>query len=279
MKSLRTVFAVVAGPEVAERAVAAYQALPFAEPARLIGLHISPIAISYGLGADIALASYIEAQIEAADDIRKAAEAAFRSAADRAGIPNEWRSGQAMGHLLSPQAGSMARAADMILFPELPEDSGLGRHAIEELVATSGRPVIRIPLTWRGGEIGEKVLVAWDGGREAARAVFDAMPVLTQAKLVRLVSVLGFVDEPVRQFTLGDDIAATLTRHGIRVETQTAQSARGSVQQELLQQALDFGADLIVMGCYGHSRFRELILGGVTRDMLRGGPLPVLMSS
>lgn len=279
MRALRTVFAVVAGAEVADRAVKAYQALPLAEPTKLIGVHVSPIAISYGVATDAALASYIEAQMEAVEEERKTAEAAFKAACERAGISYEWRSGQAMSHLVSPHAGSMARAADIILFPELPEESAHGRHQTEELVAGSGRPVLRIPVNWEGGPLGRKVIVAWDGGREAARAVFDAMPLLSEAKAVRIVSVLGFVDEPVRQFTLGDDIAATLTRHGIPVETQSFHGTKRSVRDELLQQALEAGADMIVMGCYGHSRFREMVLGGVTRDMLKGVPLPVLLSS
>jgi nucleotide-binding universal stress UspA family protein len=91
--------------------------------------------------------------------------------------------------------------------------------------------------------------------------------------------VQGFLDEPVRQFTPGDDIAATLARHGVKVETHAFAAMRGSVREELAAQALDFGADLCVMGCYGHSRLRERILGGVSRSMLRDIPFPLLLSN
>ena len=95
----------------------------------------------------------------------------------------------------------------------------------------------------------------------------------------RLISVRAFHDEPVRQFTPGDDIAATLSRHGVPVETAAIARAGQSVQEELKVQAMDFGADMIVMGCYGHSRLRERILGGVSRDMLKEMPFPLLLSN
>ncbi len=123
------------------------------------------------------------------------------------------------------------------------------------------------------------MLIAWDGGREAARAVFDALPLLVGAEAVRIASVQGFLDEPVRQFTPGDDIAATLSRHGITVETTSGRSSRGTVKEELQHLALDFGADLVVMGCYGHSRIRERVLGGVSRSMLREIPFPLLLAN
>jgi nucleotide-binding universal stress UspA family protein len=95
------------------------------------------------------------------------------------------------------------------------------------------------------------------------------MPLLRQAD-VRLVSVNGFESEPVRQFTPAAEIAATLSRHGIRVEALSFESTRRSVADELLAQALDFGADLLVMGCYGHARFRERILGGCVAGNAEG---------
>jgi len=83
----------------------------------------------------------------------------------------------------------------------------------------------------------------------------------------------------VRQFTPGDDIATTLARHGVRIESLTYRSTRQSMRDELKAQALDFGADLLVMGCYGHSRFRERILGGVSHGMLKEIPFPLLLAN
>ncbi len=181
--------------------------------------------------------------------------------------------------LVSPHGGAVARAADIIVCPQLTEEASIGRHQLEEVVFAAGRPVIGLPANWTVKTLGKRVLVAWDGGREAARAVFDALPFIVRAEGVRIVSVQGFMDEPLRQFTPGDDIAATLSRHGAKVETETFRATHGSVREELKAQALDFGADLCVMGCYGHSRFRERILGGVSRAMLRDIPFPLLLSN
>ena len=279
MSGIRTVSAIIPAAPAAEAAVSAFQALPLADKAKLIGIHVAPIVVTYGLGTDIALASFIEAQIAAADEERKAAEAAFSEACGKAGVAYAWRAEKGVDNIVSSHAGAAARAADLILCPQLPDDASIGRHQLEEVVFASGRPVIALPASWSVKTLGMRVLVAWDGGREAARAVFDALPLLLKAVAVRLVSVQGFLDDPVRQFTPGDDIAATLSRHGVKVETQTFRATRGSVKEELKVQALDFGADLGVMGCYGHSRFREQILGGVSRSMLRDIPFPLLLSN
>jgi nucleotide-binding universal stress UspA family protein len=279
MTELRTVFAVIPAAPGAASAVAAFKALPLGSNARLTGLHVSPIAIRYGLAADMMLASYIEAQIAAGEEEKATTAAAFSTACEEAGVSFQWRADRALDYLVSAHAGALARAADLIVYPRLPEGTSVGRHDVEEAVFASGRPVIALPTGWAGEKLGRRVLIAWDSGREATRAVFDALPLLVRAEAVRVVSVQGFLDEPVRQFTPADDLCATLSRHGAPVEAVTFRGMRGSVKEELEAQALDFGADLTVMGCYGHSRFRERILGGVSRDMLKEIPFPVLLAS
>jgi nucleotide-binding universal stress UspA family protein len=279
MTGIRTIFAVIPAAQCVESAIAAYSALPLADRSKLVGLHITPIAVSYGLGADIALAGVIAAQIEAADAERKLAEAAFEEACAKTAVPHEWRTYKVPDYLIAPQAGSLARAADLIICPALPVEGTASRHNIEEVVFTSGRPVLAIPAAWSGRVLGERIVIAWDGGREAARAVFDAMPLLLKSKQVRIVSVEGFLDEPARQFTPGDDVATTLSRHGIRAESHAFRGRGRNVREELQAQVLDTGADLVVMGCYGHSRLREMILGGVSRGMLKDVPFPLLLSN
>lgn len=279
MRALRTIFAVVPAAESVPAVVAAYRALPLGERSKLVGLHVSPLAVTYGLGGDIALASLIEAQTAAYKEEQEKAAKAFARACQDAGVDFEWQAEQCLDYLVSTHAGSRARAADLVIFPEPAEGTALGRHRLEELVLASGRPVLALPTDWVGRVLGKDILVAWDGGREATRAVFDAVPLLANARQVRIVSVQGFLDEPVRQFTPADQIAATLSRHGIRTECHTFRSTRGSVRAELQAQVLDTGADMVVMGCYGHSRFREMVLGGVSRDMLKDIPFPLLLAS
>ena len=279
MSTFSNIFAIMPAAAAADTCIAAFRALPLSGSARLVGLYVAPVPVTFGLVTDIALASYIEAQFAAAEEESRSAERAFSAACERAGLAFEWRADKALDRLVSPQAGSMARAADIIVCPRLPDEGSIGRHEIEEVVFSSGRPVIALPPGWKGETLSRRVLVAWDGGREAARAVFDALPMLTKAEAVRIVSVQGFPREPVRQFTPADDISATLSRHGAKVEVQSFGSTRGSVKEELAIQALEFGADIIVMGCYGHSRMRERILGGVSRDMLKDMPGPLLLAN
>lgn len=279
MIGLRTVFAIIPSAETAESMVGAFKALPLSDHPRLVGIYAAPFVVTYGLGADMALAAYIEAQMAAADEERTKAEAAFRKACKAAGVNFEWRTERTGDAVVSAHAGSMARAADVILCVQSANLKSLGRHEIEEVVFASGRPVIGIPANWSVSNLGKRVIIAWDGGREAARAAFDALPILARSEAVRIVSIKGFMSDPVRQFTPGDDIAATLARHGVKVETSLLGSTRESVKDELKAQALDFGADLTVMGCFGHSRLRQRILGGVSRDMLRDLPFPVLLSN
>ena len=163
----------------------------------------------------------------------------------------------------------MARAADFVIAPSCRAEEAIGQHAVDELVFESGRPIIALPLDWRGGPVGRRVLIAWNGTREAARAVFDALPLLCRSDDVRVLTVREGAHDRVAQFTPGDEIAATLARHGARVEAISINRERSSVAEEIRAHALEHGADLLVMGCYGHSRLREMILGGVTREVLR----------
>ena len=96
------------------------------------------------------------------------------------------------------------------------EDIAIGRHEPDQLVFASGRPVLSLPADWAGPKIGTRALVAWNGKREAARAVFDALPLLKRSEAVRVLAVREAAHEQVGQFTPGDDIAATLSRHGVR---------------------------------------------------------------
>ena len=121
-------------------------------------------------------------------------------------------------------------------------------------------------------------MVGWNAGREAARAVADALPLLVRAAAVEVLIIdaergpAGHGQEP------GADIARYLARHGAQVEVRRLSSDGEDLGRLLLSQAAAFGADLLVMGAYGHARLNELIFGGVTRTALRDADLPVLMS-
>ncbi len=117
-------------------------------------------------------------------------------------------------------------------------------------------------------------MVGWNESRESSRAVFDALPLLQKAKLTRLVTV----DVPTGGNLPAAGIAETLDRHGVKTEITDVASDGMSVGETLLRAANDHGADLIVLGAYGHSRFSEMVFGGATRHILRNLDRPVLMS-
>ncbi|HEY0848177.1 MAG TPA: universal stress protein [Noviherbaspirillum sp.] len=152
----------------------------------------------------------------------------------------------------------------------------------EYVLMNAGRPVLMIPYVGRYDTVGRRVLVAWDGGISAARAVTQAIPMLRQAEIVELVVYNAEPDGKPGRAAHGEvpgaDIALFLARHGIKVDV-IQQQTRANVGDALLSLATDLGSDLLVMGGYGHPRFQEILLGGVTRTVITSMTLPVLMAN
>lgn len=147
----------------------------------------------------------------------------------------------------------------------------------EYVVMYSGRPVLIVPYAGNFTQVGRKVMVAWDGSQEASRALDGAMPFLKQADEVRVVVFNAGEQVNMHGEQPGADIALYLTRHGVKVQVmqETTEQDSGNA---LLSLTADTFADLLVMGCYAHSRFRELLLGGASRTVLESMTLPVLMA-
>jgi nucleotide-binding universal stress UspA family protein len=124
--------------------------------------------------------------------------------------------------------------------------------------------------------VGERVLVAWNGTRESTRAVHDALPMLVRAHSVAVMEVNPKPDETPR--IAGADMATHLARHGVRAEVSSIVADEIDVGDAILSRGADLGADLVVMGAYGHSRLREFAFGGVTRHVFKHMTVPVLMS-
>ena len=279
MHDLMTVIAVLPAAQAVSAVIAAHEKLSPREGGKLIGLMVAPILIPNLPPPSFMLPEVIDVLIEASRRAIGEAESAFTEACNKAGVPCEWRMAEIPITHVSSYAGGLSRAADLIIAPQCPEADAIGRHEADQLVLASGRPVLTLPVDWTGPTLGSRALVAWNGRREAARAVFDALPLLRRSEAVRLLSVRETAHEQLGQFTPGDEIAATLARHGVEVDVAAVHCERASVSEEIRAHAQEFAADLLVMGCYGHSRLRETILGGVTHDMLRDAPIPLLLSS
>jgi nucleotide-binding universal stress UspA family protein len=210
-------------------------------------------------------------------ELAKKARAQFQELTAREGASRvEWRESQA-----DPDAAMRisARYADLVIAGQ-PEDSDEGglRGLGEELALSTGRPVLFVPYAGKVEDVGRRVLVAWDAGREAARAVTDALPFLQSATTVQVTS---FDPERVGRRhgeEPGADIGLYLARHGVKVSVARQSGAGFEIGAQILSRAADASADLIVMGAFGHSRVRELVLGGATRTLLEAMTVPVLMS-
>jgi nucleotide-binding universal stress UspA family protein len=171
------------------------------------------------------------------------------------------------------------RGADLIIAGQTDPDWDLAplRNFPERLALESGRPVLVIPYVERYPRIGCNVVVAWKAGRESARAVFDALPILKEAENVHILEVK---ERPNRGTSLAPDssIAPSLARHGIKPTIRTSIASDISVGDQILARLADLDADLLVMGAYGHSRMRELVFGGATRLIARYMTVPTLFS-
>ncbi len=243
--------------------------------AHLIGLHPSSTArtslYSAGFGTELfddGMRQTFAALEQRATEARTALEAAAR----RENIQTEWRVARGFP---APETVLNGRTVDLVILGQRWSDyDGLRYPDPADVVLDVGCPVLVVPRAGQFERIERHALIAWNGSREAGRAVRDALPLL---KLVGKVTVL-----PVNAADGGQepaaDIALHLARHGINVEIDQGTAPDMDTADVLLSRASDLGSDLIVMGAYGHARMRETILGGVTRSMLAEMTVPVLMS-
>jgi nucleotide-binding universal stress UspA family protein len=250
--------------------------------AEAFSAHAAAIAFAYdpvlpptlmgGIPAD-----FIESQRAEAEAAASAAVAAFEEAARRAGISAESRMLTASVAAASDEFGRIARRFDLAVVGQADPDKVTPDELIgETALFQAGRPVLIVPYIQKTGLKLDKVVVCWDGSRNAARALGDAMPFLGRAGTIEVLIISG--ERGKSDEIPGADIGQHLARHGLEVEVKRIVATDTDVANTILSYVADSGADLIVMGGYGHSRLREFILGGVTRSILEAMTVPTLMS-
>ena len=211
--------------------------------------------------------------VEAAE----AAVARFEAATKRSGLSASCQTFPASFVGAADLFGRIARRFDLSIVGQTePGDAVPDDLIIESALFDSGRPVIVVPYIQKQGLKLDRVLVGWDGGRNAARAIADSLPFLNRAKVIDIVTVT--TGRSKSDEVPGADIAHHLARHGVRVEIQKLVAPDVDVPNAILSYAADTSADFLVMGGYGHSRLREFVLGGATRGILTSMTIPVLMS-
>lgn len=220
----------------------------------------------------------------AIDEERRArARATFEEGPDGPGAGGLW------GELAEPPViGAFAQQAlyaDLLVLgqhdPSDTEAAAVPADFAESVLVVSGKPALIIPYAGEPASLGQTVVIAWKETREAARAVAAAMPLLQRAARIHVLSWDGVeADEPAVPPGAGAmlDLDSYLRAHGLQATWHRGGQAPDEVGEIILSRAFDLGADLLVMGCYGHSRAREWVLGGTSRTVLRAMTLPVLMS-
>ncbi len=254
--------------------------LAAAHGAHLTGVYIiaeaSPATFAQGyLPAELLTA--LQQEMRARAD---AALARFAAVAERNQITFEARVDRVLYTEVADALATNARYADLVILGQIdPDDPVTGpRYLPEQVILGCGRPALVIPYIGPAASLGDRVVIAWDASREAARAVNDALPLLERASSVSVVTInprqdpFGHGEEP------GADIGLHLARHDIKIEVERVVSRDIDVANTILSQLANEGGDLLVMGAYGHSRLREYVLGGVTRTILAEMTVPVLMS-
>ncbi|MDR3533875.1 MAG: universal stress protein [Rhodopila sp.] len=241
-----------------------------------------PADMSFALGGypDLWALPEFAKQVESQAKTKAAlVEVDFREALRRNNVRGEWVFDTGA---LIPAVTHRALATDLVVLGQSDPDNpppAVARTLIQDVLLTAGRPVLLIPYAGRFETVGDNVLVGWTRTRESARAVHDALPLMGSTAKVTVLTVETSRTEANTDPLPTADIAEHLARHGLEVSAaRTVVSDGLSPADALLDYASDIGADLLVVGGYGHSRTREMILGGVTRDLLRHMTVPVLMS-
>ena len=219
----------------------------------------------------------IEAQRAESEKGARSAASRFDAAAKRAGLSYETHELSASAAGAADRFAHLARRFDLAVVGQpQPEGSTMQDLILETALFETGRPVITVPYIQKGGLKLDRVMVCWDGGRPAARAIGDAMPLLARAKAVEVVILAG--ERGKHDEIPGADIGQHLARHGLKVTVNRIPLGDVDVADAILSHAADSSADFVVMGGYGHSRLREFILGGATRGMLQAMTVPTLLS-
>jgi nucleotide-binding universal stress UspA family protein len=251
--------------------------------AEIFDTHVAGIAFAYAPDFPgyvmLEIPSDILAQMIAESE--KAALAAiqrFEAAARRSLVAAEHRLIKAIGAEAPVILSSLARRFDLSVFMQSEPGDMDNDDMIETSLFESGRPLIVVPYIQKGGLKLDHVVCGWDGSRAAARAINDGLPLLVKATTVDLLIVVNEKTNTPPNEIRGADMAKHLARHDVKVQIVTIPAADIDVSNAILSYVADISGTLIVMGGYGHPKLRELILGGVTRDMLKSMTVPVFMS-
>lgn len=278
--SYKTIVVLMQGMEDADKVLDC--AIPFASRygSHLIGVHAEPLPVAY-TAAPMGFpdAAVLQASTEASRERGAALEARFVERLEGAAVSFEWRGMETVTGDTAHSSVSVARTADLIIAMQPhPDTAGEPTGDVESLMFEAGRPVLFAPYGRPFPVSCQRIAVAWNGSREAARATFDALPLICEAEMTEIFVVDAVEETTMDTVSSADDLAAALSRHGARVSVSHARSEGHSIETVIAHHTVEIRADLLVLGAYSHSWLREFLFGGVTRHILKSMPVATFTS-
>jgi len=277
--SFKTILTCVESTESAENLISVSAVLAEQFKAHLIGFYVTPPPPVYAT-AEIATPSMLinyhdQHHREMSDGLSKV----FEEISAKTSLLAEWRNVEAFGSVPTTIA-EHAHTVDLVTVSGAQADADNSRAVdrLSSIVSANRRPTFVVPAVSGNDTIGSHVLVGWDGGDESTRAVFDALPLLKRAGRVDVLRINPTGDERHHTFGTPSELVNTLARHGVTSNLSFSVCGVSEIADELLKTAFESGADLLVMGAYGHGRVHDFLTGSVTRKVLKESSIPVFMS-
>lgn len=252
-------------------------ALPLARQSggHLIGVHAEAMPVPYTSATGFPDTEFLQVSADLNKARASKLNAEFRRRVEGSGVSFEWQSLETFSGDSALSALSSVRAADIVIAGQ--GDTGDPGADVGGLVYDAGRPVLVVPHSGPMVVSFKRILVAWNGSREAARAVFDALPFIVAAERTEIL-VIDPPDTMDGEPGAGAEIAASLSRHGANVSVATVKSEGSSMEDVIQDRLTETGADMLVLGAYSHSWLRRLVFGGVTNSVLRAGAVAAFLS-
>lgn len=276
----KTIQVILDSAEQAERISAYACAVARRFGAHLAGVHaLRPLRVHPGVPTNLSselVKTYREGQLAAAENIKQV----FLDTARGEDFVSEWRllpdDRLGMGHALTEQA----RSADLVIAmqPDEKHDVSDALERVQDLIKGSGRPVLVVPHSGEFEEPGKHLLIGWSATREATRAAHDALGFVGEDTEVTLLWVAPDGRDHNQLAASARDLAVAIDRHGGQVTVDQHARSNLPVGDVLLNEAFERGADMIVTGAYGHSRFYDFVVGATTSHLMRHMTVPVLFS-
>lgn len=247
--------------------------------AHLTGLHLVPYPIIpvYGSTFPETIPYYSSEQLEQSENTAKKLQNTFKKKAAKQEIPCDWKDidGVDVRYIIDN-----ARYSDLVIVPQGYSSYGeANTQKIDDYLSIHlGRPLMVTPDIKKVFNLPKKIMIAWNESHEAARAVHDALPFLQYAEQVQIVSVAASAKQEKKYMIYDGDLRKHLSHHGIEAEVRSLDPASRSTGKTLLEGAIEFEADFLVMGAYGNARLKEIVLGGATKYLLRNSTIPLFLS-